>query len=499
VMGRVVAINAAVLSLLCGAILWSDGFGLYGFDAQYRADIKRLSPAPAAYTYPYVCQRARLSEADLQNKACIINAKQEPSVLLWGDSHAGHYVGMLGSFAEAGGFAFRNAAHSGCPPLLRGAAATQNSKALETCLASIEEARRHLREYSVVILGAAWNTYEGRSDSFFEDVDATVDALVKQGKQVIILAQVPSFPGVNRKCPQRALKLPMLKCDEGGSAHPAVAIINTGLAALAAARTNVHFFDPHEQLCPGGQCSSYLDGKLMYFDASHLSMEGSRAIGRKIVRETGVPAEFAWLGGRAAVPVEVPQPIPIAWQGRFNAISAISADGWRPLITVSGGRNWRGNAQLEERAEGARLTDASTEAFSVSRYRFPASTLNELQKLRNGAPVRLQLTLASCVEALPMLRLRVWHGDLRSQYDVMLDCASTHRARRGTTGTIKTRVERVDGQLRLEAEYAVPREIDKLEISLYPAVGKKLGRYDATATGTVTVRDIAWAVAPFED
>ena len=296
VMLRVVGLNAAALSVLCGILLLSGGLGLYGLDAQYRADLKRLSPAPAAYAYPYVCQRSRLSETDLQDRACIINSEREPSVLLWGDSNAAHYVGMLGAFAEVSGFAFRNAVHSSCPPLLEGAASTQKPERLEKCLASIELVRQHLSDYSTVILGAAWAVHARRSDRFFEDFKATVDELVDQGKQVIVLAQVPNFRGMDRKCPQKALKLPMLECGETETESSGVARNNVRMFELMAGRADVQFFDPRTQLCPGGQCSAYLDGHLVYFDASHLSMEGSWIIGRRIVRGQGVPDVFARLG-----------------------------------------------------------------------------------------------------------------------------------------------------------------------------------------------------------
>jgi peptidoglycan/LPS O-acetylase OafA/YrhL len=302
VMLRGVAVNVAALAGLCGVFLWSGGLGLYGLDGQYRADLKRLNPSPAAYSYPYVCQRSRLSEADLRNKACVINAEQEPSVLLWGDSNAAHYVGMLGFFAETSGFSFRNAVHSSCPPLLQGAAGTQKPEMLEKCLASIEVVREHLANYSTVILGAAWAVHANRSEHFLGDLEATIDELVGQGKQVIILANVPTFRAVNRKCVQKALKLLMMDCEASDAERPGVVAINARLSALTTGRTNVHFFDPREQLCPGGQCSAYLNGQLVYFDASHLSMEGSWAIGRQMVLNRGVPELFTQL---ASVTVRV--------------------------------------------------------------------------------------------------------------------------------------------------------------------------------------------------
>ncbi|WJN59949.1 acyltransferase family protein [Pseudomonas sp. SO81] len=489
VMWQLVAINAAALSLLCGAILWSDGFGLYGFDAQYRADIKRLSPAPAAYSYPYVCQRPRLSEAELQSKACIVNAEQARSVLLWGDSNAAHYVGMLGAFAEASGISFRNAAHSSCPPLLQGAEATQKPERLENCLASIDVVRQYLHDYSTVILGAAWAVHARNSDSFLADLEATVDQLVGQGKQVIILANVPNFVAVNRKCLQKALKLPMLTCNESSAERPGVLPINTRLSALAAARDNVYFFDPREQLCPGGKCSAYLDGRLVYFDNSHLSMEGSWAVGRRIIREQGVPDFFARLG--SGIPAVGAQSLEKTLLERDKAVFSVPITSWNSML----GGQWRGNVQYEQRTEGMHLADASSAAFSAYRYSFMA---DELLQLQQGAPIRVQLTLASCSGA-PLLRLRARQGEQQSQYDVMLDCASAQLSKRGESGTVEANVSASDGKWRLQAQYELPPGLDALEMSIYPAVGKVLGRYDAAAEGAVVVHDIAWAMAPTKD
>ena len=490
VMWRFVVINAALLSLLCWAILWSDGFGLYGFDAQYRADIKRLSPAPAAYSYPYVCQRPRLSEAELQSKACIINADQAPSVLLWGDSNAAHYVGMLGAFADASGFSFRNAAHSSCPPLLQGAEATQKPERLESCLASIDVVRQYLDGYSTVILGAAWTGHAGKNDHFFEDLEATVDELVGQGKQVIILANVPNFRTVNRECPQRALKLSMLTCNEGSTERPGVLPTNARLSAIAAARANVHFFDPREQLCPEGRCSAYLDGGLVYFDNSHLSMEGSWSIGRRIVREQGVPDFFSRLG--SGISGVGKGSLEKALLERDKAAFSVPVTSWNSML----GGQWRGNVQRAQHAEGTHLADVSASAFSAYRYSFAE---DELLQLQQGAPIRVQLTLASCENVLPLLRLKARQGERESQYDVMLDCASAQLAKRGERGAVEADVSALGGKWRLQVQYELPGGLDALEVSIYPAVGKVLGRYDAAAEGAIVVHDIAWAIAPTKD
>jgi len=89
----------------------------------------------------------------------------------------------------------------------------------------------------------------------------------------------------------------MLECGETGTESTGVARNNAHMSRLMAGRPGVYFFDPRAQLCPGDKCSAYLDRRLVYFDASHLSMEGSWVIGRRIVRAQGVPGVFRQLGG----------------------------------------------------------------------------------------------------------------------------------------------------------------------------------------------------------
>jgi hypothetical protein len=291
------------------ALVLNKGFGLYGLDSGYRAALKALEPAPAAYSYPYVCQRTALIDAQLKNKACILNSDQEPSVLLWGDSNAAHYVGMLAAFAETTGFAFRNVAHSSCPPLLEGAAAaTQKPEGVERCLASIGVVKQYLDRYSIIILGAAWSGYFARDVSFSRNLEGTIDALLAQGKHVIILGQIPTFKVINRKCPQKSLKLPMLECGEGSIQRSQDGEqVNRKLFDLASSRPGVDYFGVRDSLCHKEGCSPYLNGGLAYFDNNHLSMEGSWALGRYIVKKKGVPDIFAQLAtGDSVVHVSVP-------------------------------------------------------------------------------------------------------------------------------------------------------------------------------------------------
>lgn len=283
---------------LCVGIVLSRGFGLYAWDDEYREALQTIKPAPAALSYPYVCQSWRLTRDILNRASCIIDpsgSQEAPKALLWGDSHAAHYVGVLGAFSESGGYSFRNAAHSSCPPLFGGAESVVSPSRQKDCLESIRAVRDHLHLYTTVVMGGAWSSYSSKNPDFLADLEGTIDVLVGDGKAVIILGQVPSFRNVDRKCEQKSLKRLVRQCgsEEAVASRPsAPPTINYALQELAGKWATVSYFDVSSVICPQGACASSIDDRLVYYDSAHLSMDGSWLVGRRLVREVGTPSMF---------------------------------------------------------------------------------------------------------------------------------------------------------------------------------------------------------------
>ncbi len=488
VTSRLFGLAGGTLAALCLAIVASKGFGLYQFDDEYRSALKSFEPAPVAYSYPYVCQRPHLTEKELSTPACIINSSDEPSVLLWGDSNASHYVGMLGAFAESAGFSFRNAAHSACPPLLIGAAEFLKPGRLENCRNSIATVERHLGSYSTVILGAAWAPYVDRNKKFIVYLEETLDLLVKQGKTVIILGQVPMFKFINSKCPQKALKVSALNCVGGDQERsPSARRVNVALKRLAESRENVYFFEVTDFLCPNGQCRAFYNGALLYFDESHLSMEGAWLLGRSIVRSTGIPSVFSLLGDNHPRPSQ--QPLDAALLNRGKDKFARTNLDWSTLISEQGSR-WRGTAVLEKEGAAVRWEDDSESEFAVMRYRFMQYELDRLNNKNEGFMLRVDFS--SCSGATPMLRVVIRSAGEEVKHDVVLDCASRKWKVKGSLEFNDVNVGGVDGKPELKIFYRSRSKVEAVDVSLYPAVGNVLGRYTTEAMGMVRIKDIAW-------
>ena len=117
-----------------GLLLRSSGAGDYTrLVQQIRAEAKPVGD------FSFVCQYAQVAAEHLYEARCVIGAAtgQPPTVLVWGDSNAAHYVGMLGMFANVAGARVRNIAHTGCPPLLEAPDGMVNIKRLAECRASL--------------------------------------------------------------------------------------------------------------------------------------------------------------------------------------------------------------------------------------------------------------------------------------------------------------------------------------------------------------------------
>lgn len=111
---------------LIAAVIWRSG-GLKniieasGAYSDGLAKVERYT-APA-YKFPYNCQLSAYDAKILNNPRCILpnaSGQGEPGILLWGDSEAAHYIGVIGTVAEHEGFRFRNATLSSCPPIFGG-------------------------------------------------------------------------------------------------------------------------------------------------------------------------------------------------------------------------------------------------------------------------------------------------------------------------------------------------------------------------------------------
>jgi len=310
VFARQYCVPAGCLAVLSVGAMKIDGYGLRWWSAEYHAKLEGVrEQGQSALDADYVCQRQRLTVADLSSPRCIVGEHRgEPNVLLWGDSQAAHYVGMMGAFANSVGAGFRNLEVGACPPILVDPKDIVDARRLANCRASAELVDSILPRYSVVVISATWSDYARQSESFLPEFVAMVRSLAKRGQSVILIGKVPIVVGYDARCREKELSYPGLQC-RNVTASPGgeVAEVNAALADVARNTANVGYFDPTPFLCPGGVCSALQsDGKPIYFDRSHLTLATSWALGNAIVAQIGVPEPFANLAGWSSTPSASP-------------------------------------------------------------------------------------------------------------------------------------------------------------------------------------------------
>lgn len=268
----------------------SDALGGHAY-ANAGASLRQQT-APA-YEYAYNCQLSSFDPEVMRNATCVHGPSRAhaPKALLWGDSHAAHHIGVVGSLAETNGFQLRNASYSTCPPVFSKSADYGSGEYREGCTAFRDMMQAAIKEYPVVVMGGQWSVHRNH-DGFDLDLHDTVKTLVSRGARVVILGEVSRFPDYDRGCEARNLRRQVVDCKALASrpdTGPTPA--NQALRAFAARTPGVYYMEVKDLLCTGGTCSPYLDGRPVYFDSNHLSMAGSWLIGHELVQSNAaIPA-----------------------------------------------------------------------------------------------------------------------------------------------------------------------------------------------------------------
>ncbi|MDB2373831.1 acyltransferase [Psychrosphaera haliotis] len=265
-----------VLISLAFTVIKTDGLGLRMLSDTYvtELDIKR-NHAVATNKYDYVCQYWRLKEEHFNNDDCIIGDNKDTDVLLWGDSNAAHYIGILGAIAKEQGWSFRNVSHAACPPIFSDVKSFVKVNRYDDCASSINLVRTKLAQYNTIVVSAAYSSYQKTNTDFMSAFESTLLELSKTTKHIVIIGKAPVFKNYDRHCLSKAIVYPLKHCLEVNLLDKQlIDTINDRLAAFSRKLVNVNYVDFNSLICENG-CSPYKDGKPIYFDSSHLEAQSS--------------------------------------------------------------------------------------------------------------------------------------------------------------------------------------------------------------------------------
>ena len=289
-------------------LVWTGGFKarIEGTQA-YRDGLARVErdTAPAMH-FPSNCQGSQYDPRVLSEARCVLPkqfATPAPGLLLWGDSQAAHYLGVIEQLARHGGFSFRNATFSTCPPVFGGRYGT--TAFIAGCGPFRRDVEAAVRAGAVrtVVMSGAWSIYD-RQKGFRADFERTVDTLRAHGVDVVLIGQVPYFGNYNRSCELRGMRIGGVDCQARYTIDEPRPTSTERYLEDFARKRGLPFLDVRDVLCRDGKCSPYLDGHLVYYNPTHLSLAGSTRIGDKLLAS---PARAPWL---AAIDRDAATPMP---------------------------------------------------------------------------------------------------------------------------------------------------------------------------------------------
>lgn len=262
------------------------------------------------------------------NRCVVGENKNNPEVIIFGDSHAEHYSTAVIDWAKKKNLTVVLISSSGCPALfgvkhdVRHACVESHNR----ILAEINSGREHIK---YLFIASRWSI-------FFDDAKANPPLDTQRGRKllmqdinskekettlekakmvfekrlqytidqigdkihIIILGEVP-FVGDIKNIQKQYGGLPVLSppvqrisfvrpqnfCDsvksEGGEdCTSRLEFIKYNMKKVAATNKNVIYFNPSKNFCEDGLCDVVRDDKVLYKDGDHLNANGGHYIGR---------------------------------------------------------------------------------------------------------------------------------------------------------------------------------------------------------------------------
>jgi peptidoglycan/LPS O-acetylase OafA/YrhL len=215
-------------------------------------------------------------------------------LLLWGDSHAHSMVPVIRKYAETHGLSLALAERDGCPPFFDTGRERRARRGIDRGCAPFNSAvRDFIRDNDVraVVLAARWSFYAegsvalidlkggdnaGTPEQRFERALArTLDEL--RGRAVVIVEQAPEqvVRAENAYIVLSRAGRSVADLSVSRARHEKVQRGVVAAMDRLAVRDNMLRIDPARALCRGGRCRIEEDGKLLYRDQHHLSIDGS--------------------------------------------------------------------------------------------------------------------------------------------------------------------------------------------------------------------------------
>jgi SGNH domain (fused to AT3 domains) len=219
--------------------------------------------------------RADQVVSDYSRQDCYDHVEDKRNVLLWGDSHAAHYLSGMRKLPDTH---VMQANLSSCPPLLG-----YDAKARPQCRSFNEMVAEMIRSRppDVLILSAAW--YFMSAEEVLAHIASTVERVRRPGMRIVILGPSIAYD-------QQLPKLLLLGFFRGDQANDMESHIQPNLRSLDLELSRrvpqiegVRYVSVLKAVCGNKPCPIYANPQVpMQWDTSHLTVEGSDVVAQAI-------------------------------------------------------------------------------------------------------------------------------------------------------------------------------------------------------------------------
>ena len=201
-------------------------------------------------------------------------------VVLWGDSHAAHFMPTIEKLAEEGGWIARQMTMAGCAPLLGGSARSERYRLCPEFNRNVVEELASNEHIRLVVLAARWMSHEPR----IVELPDTLARLEQLGKFSIVMGQIPEADFAPNRCLALAhwydRQTGDCDIDKFGSRMSRVSDQTKYLLELQEHYEHLDVFNPLDHLCDDRRCFTQFGDRSLYFDNNHLNPDGAVHIAR---------------------------------------------------------------------------------------------------------------------------------------------------------------------------------------------------------------------------
>ena len=254
--------------------------------------------------YPHSLHNADCSEffPELSEKwSCLLSKRRDPQVLLIGDSHAHQYYHSLA--AALGDKSVLNVSDPGCFPFVT--AALQRANCERETAQILNFVASHPSIETVYLTGyfsflmsgkLKYGNIEGRrvaddltetdEVSFNEMGARVISSILASGKRVVIIGDIPDMIFMPSSCVTTSSDLVNMvrigrerssqDCAiDRGAFNKRIGPFDRAMQRLVSKFPQVAFFDPRPVVCDEQKCWAMRDGRPLYWNSDHLTIEGT--------------------------------------------------------------------------------------------------------------------------------------------------------------------------------------------------------------------------------